>query len=180
MLRNFRDQDILHTRVGSSFMLAFNAFYYSFSPQVAAFITANSALRSAMKIILYPLINILAISSWIFESLPFNPELAVTLSGIVAGFGIGAVYGGPITILLSKAARRKTSKADLRRIAFFNISCACGLTVAEFGHLNTLLTVSSVAVVLSFLVLGAHAVGYLANRTMKTEKRRLGFQYVVG
>ncbi len=40
-LRNFRDAAILKTKAGSAFMIAFNTWYYSFSPQVANQIAHN-------------------------------------------------------------------------------------------------------------------------------------------
>jgi hypothetical protein len=170
LLRNFRDQDILRTKAGISFMLAFNAFYYSFSPNVASAIAVDSGVRDLMKVILYPLIGILYVTKIIFESFSFDPEFAVTLSGIAAAFGIGAIYGGPIIVLFSRATRVRTrSRSYSRRVLFVNVLCVCALVVAEFSHLNALLMVSSVAVVLSFLVLGAYTVGNLANRTRKID-----------
>jgi len=45
LLRPFRDTQILQTFAGRSFILAFNAWYYSFSPAIAEFITQHSGFR---------------------------------------------------------------------------------------------------------------------------------------
>lgn len=91
-LRNFRDRQILQTFAGSNFMTVFNSWYYSFSPAVAQHIRGDEPLRDGMKLLLYPLLGILHISSTTFSTLKFQPELAALTSGIVASALIGLVY----------------------------------------------------------------------------------------
>ena len=86
-------------------MLAFNSFYYSFSPQVASVIASNTAVRPAAKILLYPLIGILYVSDRIFTTLSFNGELAVTAAGVFAAIGIGSIYVGPIVMVFCKISK---------------------------------------------------------------------------
>jgi hypothetical protein len=83
-LRGFRDRSILKTNTGSSFMLAFNAWYYSFSPAVAQFIRESQILRAATKFTLYPLIGILRIGAEAFHLFPTNPEVGAVVSGLLA------------------------------------------------------------------------------------------------
>ena len=66
-LRGFRDNTVLSTFAGSNFMEVFNRFYYSFSPSVASTISDHGALRGVMKIVLYPLVGILHLSSIVFS-----------------------------------------------------------------------------------------------------------------
>jgi len=58
-LRGFRDDYVLKTYAGEQFMSAFNAWYYSFSPGVAQFISHHALLRTVVRGALYPLIGIL-------------------------------------------------------------------------------------------------------------------------
>ncbi len=174
LLRYFRDAQVLRTSAGRSFMQAFNAFYYSFSPQVASFISANGIVRPSMKVILYPLIGILFFSSKIFQVLSFNAELSITISGIIAGLGIGVVYIGPIAVICSRLGRPKVSSlwSTVRQLNL--VSCIIStfaIIVGEEISSPLLLTSATVATVLSFLLLGALSVQVFASLVSVSEKK---------
>jgi hypothetical protein len=174
LLRYFRDAQVLRTSAGRSFMQAFNAFYYSFSPQVASFISANGIVRSSMKVILYPLIGILFFSSKIFQILSFNAELSITISGITAALGIGAVYFGPIAVLCSRLGKPKVSSlwSTVRQLNLASCMISTfAIIVGEAIYSPLLLTSAAVATVLSFLLLGALSVQVLASRVSVSEKK---------
>ena len=154
LLRNFRDNSIMHTKVGSSFMIAFNAWYYSFSPTVAAYITTHAAEKSAMKIVLYPLVGILYLTANLFSITSAYPELAALLSGLLASSLIGAFYLGlPLSILRSKI--RSLRKLD-RFERYLGAAFLGGLAVLLAGETTgsaMLLMISSVTITLSTLSL---------------------------
>jgi hypothetical protein len=105
-LRNFRDKSILKTNAGSSFMIAFNAWYYSFSPTVAQFIRENSAARTAMKFVLYPVMAILRLGAASFYLFPTDLEAGAVLSGLLVSSLIGMVYVAvPLTVVLASSRR---------------------------------------------------------------------------
>jgi hypothetical protein len=166
LLRNFRDAQVLRTSAGAGFMQAFNAFYYSFSPQVASFISSNGVVRAAMKVILYPLIGILFLSSKIFQISSVNGELAITISGTFAALGIGAVYFGPIAILSSRFVKTN-ARSRWSTVKWWILGSCLVSTLAiilgEESHSSLLLTSASVATVLSFLFLGAFSVQSFAS-----------------
>jgi hypothetical protein len=173
LLRYFRDAQVLRTSAGRSFMQVFNAFYYSFSPQVASFISANGIVRSSMKVILYPLIGILFVSSRIFQILSFNAELSITISGIIAALGIGVVYVGPILVICNRLSRRRVSSlwSTLRQLNL--VSCIIStfaIIVGEEIYSPLLLTSATVATVLSFMLLGALSVQVFASRVSVSER----------
>lgn len=157
LLRNFRDGQVLHTSAGRGFMLAFNAFYYSFSPQVASVIGSHPQVRTMMRATLYPLIGILYFSSKVFQTLSFNQEFAVSISGIFAALGIGALYAGPLVILAGSLTKRR--KFRLANVKEQLLGCCVGsvfaLILSEAIGSTALLTGAAVATVLSFLALGA-------------------------
>lgn len=163
LLRNFRDLDVVRTSSGRSFMVVFNAFYYSFSPRVAAVIASNNLLRMMMAGILYPLVGILYLTSGVFIDFAFNPELAVTISGIFASLLIGAVYIGPIVALVDRLGRRRGSNSTwMLQLA----SSLCALSLGLLALTESLratrgLELASVATVLSFLMLGGLGVSWL-------------------
>jgi len=166
LLRNFRDAEVLKTSAGRSFMLAFNAFYYGFSPRVASFIASNNYLRTIMKILLYPLIGILYVASRVFTKLAFNPEFAVILAGVIASSAIGIVYLGPIAILAAKLTRPRRIYDCSKGSALVFASCIASpvaLALAEVAHVSLLLTIATGVTVLSYLTLGGFVVLYLAS-----------------
>jgi peptide/nickel transport system substrate-binding protein len=174
LLRNFRDSQVLQTAAGSSFMLAFNAFYYSFSPQVASYISSHDYVRAGMKVVLYPLIGILYVTNRLFTALSFNMELAVTVSGVFAASAIGAVYLGPIVMVISRLSKNRNISRHQRVLPLILICCAVsigGILLSELTHQNILLLATTVATVLSSVALGGYAVPCLI-KTLHVKKTR--------
>jgi M6 family metalloprotease-like protein len=155
-LRNLRDQKITMTFAGSQFMIAFNAWYYSFSPTVAAIIASNQVLKSISRLILYPLIAILHLSALIYSSLQYSPELAVVVTGATASCMIGAMYFGPLIFTVLALARRRIKY--IRGIRFFmlaSITGTLGIVVSELTMSDHILMLSSVMFVLTTISLSA-------------------------
>ena len=65
MLRELRDNTVLSTQSGSSFMTAFNAFYYSFSPTVADWERQNPVFKETVKVTITPLISSLSLLQYV-------------------------------------------------------------------------------------------------------------------
>jgi streptogramin lyase len=108
LLRNFRDKSILTTRTGSGFMIAFDAWYYSFSPVVAAFIREHPTVRTVVKLALYPLIGILRIGEAIFHLVPASKDTATVITGLVVSSLIGSVYlSVPLAAVFSYSAKAR-------------------------------------------------------------------------
>jgi len=132
-LRNFRDNSILTTRSGSSFMTAFNAWYYSFSPTIAQVIREHSTLRTTVKFVLYPLIGILRIGATLFDFLPSNPEVNALASGLVVSSLIGAIYVAiPHSILFVCSSKARRVSGRILAIAVVLVlgglaAAACGI-----------------------------------------------------
>ena len=63
MLREIRDNTLLSTASGSSFMTGFNQMYYAFSPAVADLERENPAFREVVRAAITPLISTLSIMS---------------------------------------------------------------------------------------------------------------------
>ena len=64
-LRELRDEHLLQTEFGSTFMNSFNIFYYSFSPVIADYERENPVFKETVKIILTPLITSLSILNYV-------------------------------------------------------------------------------------------------------------------
>ena len=109
-LREFRDQNVERTYLGSQFMLAFNAWYYSWAPSIAKMESTNSGLRAFMRALILPLIGSLFVSQILFRLIaPINSELAILVAGITASALVGLMYLTPILLLPAlKLMRRRT------------------------------------------------------------------------
>jgi len=153
-LRNFRDNSILKTNAGSNFMIAFNAWYYSFSPSIAQFIREHPAARTTTKIALYPLIGILRIGAAAFNLFPTNSEAGAVLSGLVVSSLIGVTYLAiPFTVLLAYSRRArwiaKRSKTSLVVVLLSALGAVAFMTT--FGGPTALMMVATPTVVLASL-----------------------------
>ena len=154
LLRNFRDNSIMRTQAGSDFMVAFNAWYYSFSPGVAKYISTHWAERGLMKVVLYPLVGILYLTSNLYTVTSAFPEFAVLLSGLVASSLIGAFYLGlPLTLIRAKIRRLRKLVALQRYLGFTLLGALAVFTTAEALRSPTLLMISSATIVLSTMLL---------------------------
>ncbi len=61
LLREIRDNKVLSTESGNSFMTGFNTFYYSFSPTIADWERESPAFKETVKLGLTPLLASLSI-----------------------------------------------------------------------------------------------------------------------
>jgi len=64
-LREIRDNSLLQTESGRSFMESFNQFYYSFSPAIADLERENPIFKEAVKIAITPMISSLSILNYV-------------------------------------------------------------------------------------------------------------------
>jgi len=65
MLREIRDNSLLQTQAGHSFMQGFNEFYYSFSPTIADFERENALFKETVKLAITPLLTSLSILNYV-------------------------------------------------------------------------------------------------------------------
>jgi uncharacterized membrane protein len=157
-LRTFRDREIMNTYVGWNFMIAFNAWYYSFSPAVAQSITQHPAAQAAMRAILYPLMIILRVGAMPF-SLPVNRELAALASELVICLLIGVAYLAlPLTLLARYGFRRRTIPKTIERVVGCTLILAVvGIAFAELLTSSPLMIFATTSTALSTLLLSAVA-----------------------
>jgi peptide/nickel transport system substrate-binding protein len=184
-LRGFRDNMVLKTFAGSSFMAVFDAWYYSFSPTVASTISGNEILRGGMKVVLYPLIGVLHLSSGAFSLLSFNPELGVIMAGLVASSLIGIIYFLPLVLLVSFFKRFKPSERTIRLAALVWGGSALTMVLAGAATSSTMMMASTGTFVLATICLTTLAMVRSAMKgahLLKTRQRRkqlIGFSHIL-
>jgi len=64
-LREIRDNTVLQTQSGTTFMTGFNQFYYSFSPAVADYERENPVFKETVKLSLTPLLTSLTLLNYV-------------------------------------------------------------------------------------------------------------------
>jgi len=156
-LRWFRDGLILRTYSGKCFYTAFNAFYYSWSPNVAGFISQNEVFRSVVDLMLYPLIGLLKLTA--LSTIPIfqiAPEVAAITAGFIASTLIALIYIVPIIFLLILKGVLPSRIEGLREIskALWQITALVILTIIIGLNIGSppLLTISTSIYVLLVMV----------------------------
>ena len=80
-LREIRDNIVLQTESGTSFMAGFNQFYYSFSPAIADYERENPVFKESVKLAITPLLASLTLLQ--FADIDSESEML--------GYGIGVI-----------------------------------------------------------------------------------------
>ena len=97
-LRELRDNTLLNTELGTSFMNSFNDFYYSFSPIIADYERENPVFREMVKIAITPMITSLSILNYVdmdseVEVLGYGISLIVLNVGMYVGIPAIVIVG---------------------------------------------------------------------------------------
>ena len=101
-LRELRDNILLQTNSGSTFMTGFNQFYYSFSPTIADWERQNPVFKEAVKLAITPLITSLSILNYV----EMDTEAEVLGYGIsLIILNVGMYFVTPVGIVV--LVRRK-------------------------------------------------------------------------
>ena len=164
-LREYRDNTIMATTSGSSFLNVFNAVYYSFSPTVADIERDNSFLQESVRAVITPLLGILQIAKL---SSVGDGEISVLTSGIIASSLIGAVYLWPLG-LAAKSIRNGT-KLKIKYVVVI-ISAVLALTLISIltGNVQFMMITTS-STVLLLVGIGAMFSAWLIVKTIQRVK----------
>jgi len=107
LVRDFRDDTIKQDYLGSRYVTALNALYYSFSPAVARAIDENPSVKPVMRLVLVPLLGIVLLSQGVYSLLSFSPEVATVVFIIFGGALVGLVYFLPVMLSAVWVAGKK-------------------------------------------------------------------------
>jgi len=102
-LREVRDNTVLQTESGVSFMTGFNQFYYSFSPVIADYERENPVFKELVKLTITPLLTSLTILNYV--DIDTEEEMLGYGVGVIL-LNIGMYFIAPAAILF-KIKNRK-------------------------------------------------------------------------
>lgn len=149
-LRGFRDNHILSTAAGSSFMNVFNSWYYSFSPYVADYERGQPWMQASVRTAIQPLLAILTISEKGYSSMP--GEFGAMSAGLVASAMIGAVYFSPIALSIKQVRK---SSINYRLVAGIIAAISVALIASILSGNQAALMVTSASFVLGIIIISA-------------------------
>ncbi|PKL65176.1 MAG: hypothetical protein CVV32_04060 [Methanomicrobiales archaeon HGW-Methanomicrobiales-3] len=171
LVRSFRDDSIVKSYTGSRFMPGFNAWYYSFSPQVSTYINEHPVTKPVMRVLITPILQIVLIAQVMYSFLSFNPELATIAAIIVGSTLFGLIYVFPTALAGVWIARlRGWDGGNIRRI----------LPVAGVWGVLLLLIVTGSAFSLDLLTTVASGLFVVATIILTTGALLLSLSRYVG
>jgi len=96
-LREIRDQKLMKTESGQSFLNSFNEFYYSVSPHIADYERENPVFKETVKIVITPMLSTLSILNYV----DMNSESEVLVYGIsLIILNLGMYVGIPASVII--------------------------------------------------------------------------------
>ena len=174
LLRSFRDNIVLSTYAGQRFYVAFNAFYYSWSPYVAKVILENPWLKPPMRILLYPLIGSLLVATTIATPLTtINSELAVYIAGTIASSLLSIVYVTPLNLIINRIVKRRlfTRKGALK-LAYITAGVLLASIIAQIMALDMVLTLATATYVIMLIITTSYALTVKILDIVSTAKQK--------
>jgi len=101
-LREIRDNTVLQTESGTSFMTGFNQFYYSFSPTIADYERENLVFKETVKIMLTPLLTSLTLLH--YADIDSESEMLGYGIGVIL-LNIGMYFVAPAVLIMTVRKR---------------------------------------------------------------------------
>ena len=101
-LREIRDNTIMSTESGTTFMTGFNQFYYSFSPYVANYERENPFFKEMVKVTLTPLLTSLTLLNYV--EIDTEEEMLGYGIGIIL-LNVGMYFVAPAVLIMSLKKR---------------------------------------------------------------------------
>ena len=98
LLRELRDNIILQTQSGATFMTGLNQFYYSFSPAIADYERENPVFKEAVKLTLTPLLTSLTLLNYV--NIDTEQEMLGYGIGVIL-LNIGMYFVVPAVLIIS-------------------------------------------------------------------------------
>ena len=102
LLREIRDNTVLQTESGTSFMAGFNQFYYSFSPAIADYERENPAFKESVKLTLTPLLSSLTLLQ--YADIDSESEMLGYGIGVIL-LNIGMYFVAPAVLIMTVKKR---------------------------------------------------------------------------
>jgi len=162
LVREFRDSTIKQDYLGSRYVTALNALYYSFSPSVARAIEENPSVKPVMRVALAPLLAIVLLSKEVYSLLSFSPGIATFVFIIIGGALVGLAYVLPVMVPALWIAMRRNwqvpSMRTLKPVAYLWAGLLIALVIGDVLKIDIVAILSSGLLFICTMLLTAGAV----------------------
>ena len=105
-LREIRDDTLLSTALGMSFMTGFNQFYYSFSPAIADLERENAIFRDAVRVAITP--GIYALNIMVLAD--HNSDVSVMAFSLLSIMAVAGIYVVGPSLAIREVGRRMRNR----------------------------------------------------------------------
>lgn len=162
LVREFRDSTIRQDYLGSRYVTALNALYYSFSPSVARAIEENPSVKPVMRVVLAPLLAIVLLSKEVYALLSFSPGIATFVFIIIGGALVGLAYVLPVMVPILWIAMRRNwqipSMSTLKPVIYLWAGLIIALVIGDILKIDVVAILSSGMLFICTMLLTAGAV----------------------
>jgi len=112
LMRGFRDDVASQTFIGRGFFNVFNRVYFSFSPQLASFISSSEWIRGATRVFITPAVKVVCMMADAYSSMAnvLGSELAMLIALFAIVTLSSIIYFAPIVMLFFYIRKRHTKR----------------------------------------------------------------------
>jgi len=153
-LEYVRERQIPRTFAGRHWSRAFEQLCQSLAPNLSESIGENPILKTVLKVLLYPMLQILVLTASVFNAIGPSSEFAFFVAGFVASALAGAVYLTPLSLLGVHISRKRRHVTGQNLPKYIGIALVIGAEVIVFGEITRAPMTTSAA---TFLLLVASA-----------------------
>jgi len=150
-LEEVRERQVPKTFAGRHWSEAFDQLCHSLAPNLSKSISENPALRAALRVLLYPTLQILALTASIFTAVGPSSEFAFYIAGLAASTLFGALYLTPLLLIGLHASRKRRPAMGKNLPKYIGIALAIGAELTVFGEITRAPSTITAATFLFFI-----------------------------
>ncbi len=136
LLEATRERHIPRTFAARHWSEAFDQLCHSLAPNLSASISENPTLKMVSKALLYPTLQILALSASVYYAIGTSSEFAFFVAGFAASALVGIVYLTPLSLLTLHFSRRRRPALGQNLPKYIGIALMIGIELIVFGEIT--------------------------------------------
>lgn len=136
LLEATRERHIPTTFAARHWCEAFDQICYSLAPNLPTSINENPALKSILRTLFYPTLQILASSASVYYAIGTSSEYAFFVAGFAASALVGIVHLTPLTLLALHFSRKRRPTLGQNLPKYIGIALMIGIELIVFGEIT--------------------------------------------
>jgi len=151
LLEVTRERHIPKTFAARHWSEAFDQLCHSLAPNLSTSISENPTLKMVLGALLYPTLQILALSASVYFTVSTSSEFAFFVAGFVASALVGIVHLTPLSLLALHIFRRRRPALGQNLSKYIGIALMIGTELIVFGEV-TRAPITTTAATFLFLI----------------------------